>query len=159
MTIICTFLKSLRPDILRIGSVALLTVALVGCASEPDSPAVSEPAVVAEVPPMPDGLPFREHVEWHIQYDQYDEAFALVRAADPDVAETRELLIATHMTYALHLTYGSLTDMRTRMPEALRHYRRVLELDPGNERATAEIAQIEGIYRSLNREIPQGVAE
>jgi DNA-directed RNA polymerase subunit F len=45
------------------------------------------------------------------------------------------------------------------MPEALRHYRKVVELDPENAQAKAEIEQIEGIYRSLDREIPQGVAE
>jgi tetratricopeptide (TPR) repeat protein len=106
-----------------------------------------------------DSLSFAEKVEYHIQNDQYDEAFVLVRGADANDPVAADLLLATHMTYALHLTYGSLTDMRTRMPEALRHYRRVLELDPGNERAKAEIKQIEDIYISLNRDIPEGIAE
>lgn len=120
----------------------------------------------AEAPQQPETPPvdlsamtLSGKVEYHIENNQYDEAFALVRAADQANPEVLELLLATHMTYALELTYGSLTDQRTRMPEALRHYRRVLELDPGNQRAVAEIEQIESIYRSLNREIPQGVAE
>jgi hypothetical protein len=138
----------------------LMGSVIVGCAGNQNPETESQAGVaVTEVPAMPSGLTFQEQVEWYIQYDQYDEAFALVRSADQQLAETRELLVATHMTYALHLTYGSLVDMRTRMPEALRHFRRVVELDPANERAKAEIAQIEGIYRSLNREIPQGIAE
>jgi Flp pilus assembly protein TadD len=138
----------------------LMGSVIVGCAGNQNPETESQAEVaVTEVSAMPSGLTFEEQVEWYIQYDQYEEAFALVRAADQQLAETRELLVATHMTYALHLTYGSLVDMRTRMPEALRHFRRVVELDPANERAKAEIAQIEGIYRSLNREIPQGIAE
>jgi len=138
----------------------LMGSVIVGCAGNQNPETESQAEVaVTEVSAMPSGLTFQEQVEWYIQYDQYEEAFALVRAADQQLAETRELLVATHMTYALHLTYGSLVDMRTRMPEALRHFRRVVELDPANERAKAEIAQIEGIYRSLNREIPQGIAE
>jgi Flp pilus assembly protein TadD len=138
----------------------LMGSVIVGCAGNQNPETESQAEVaVTEVPAMPSGLTFQEQVEWYIQYDQYEEAFALVRSADQQLAETRELLVATHMTYALHLTYGSLVDMRTRMPEALRHFRRVVELDPASERAKAEIAQIEGIYRSLNREIPQGIAE
>jgi tetratricopeptide (TPR) repeat protein len=104
-------------------------------------------------------MSFVERVQYYIENSDFEEAFALLKAADQSDPTVQELLLATHMTYALELTYGSLTDQRTRMPEALRHYRRVLELNPGNAQAQAEIEQIEGIYRSLNREIPQGVAE
>ncbi len=100
-----------------------------------------------------------EKIEFHIENDQYDDALNLLRPLDENDQQIKELLIATHMTYGLNLTYGSLTDQRTRMPEALRQFRRVLELDPSNTSAQAEIDQIEGIYRSMNREIPQGVAE
>ena len=37
---------------------------------------------------------------------------------------------------------------------ALIEYRHALELDPDNEKAQIEIAQIEDIYRSMNRPIP-----
>lgn len=100
-----------------------------------------------------------DRVQYHIEEKEFEEAFTMVKAADQSDPIVKQLLIATHMRYALELTYGSLTDQRTRMPEALRHYRRVLELNPDNIQAQAEIDQIEGIYRSLNREIPEGVAE
>lgn len=150
-----------RKPVRRVSVLIACCLTVIGCSGDSPETATSDPseAVVAQVPDMPAGLSFREQVEWHIQYDQYEQAFAVVRLADPQAGETRELLLATHMTYALHLTYGSLTDMRTRMPEALRHFRRVVQMDPGNERALAEIRQIEGIYQSLNRDIPQGIAE
>lgn len=125
----------------------------IACSTE-KVPQVEQPAVVDLTE-----LSFTDRVQYHIENSEFEEAFALVKSADQNDPTVQELLLATHMTYALELTYGSLTDQRTRMPEALRHYRRVLEINPDNAQAKAEIEQIEGIYRSLNREIPQGVAE
>jgi tetratricopeptide (TPR) repeat protein len=131
-----------------------------GCSETQESETSSvELKVTAEKPDNFESLPLVEKIEFHIENDQYDDALNLLRPLDESDQQIKELLIATHMTYGLNLTYGSLTDQRTRMPEALRQFRRVLELDPSNSSAQAEIDQIEGIYRSMNREIPQGVAE
>lgn len=75
-----------------------------------------------------------------------------------------EQLATAHLGYGIWLVYYGvdLTDqnsMKEIMPMALRHFRRVLELDPSSDKAQSEIAQLEGIYRSLGREVPQGVAE
>jgi tetratricopeptide (TPR) repeat protein len=131
-----------------------------GCSETQESETSSvELKVTAEKPDNFESLPLVEKIEFHIENDQYDDALNLLRPLDENDQQIKELLIATHMTYGLNLTYGSLTDQRTRMPEALRQFRRVLELDPSNTSAQAEIDQIEGIYLSMNREIPQGVAE
>jgi hypothetical protein len=131
-----------------------------GCSETQESETSSvELKVTVEKPDNFESLPLVEKIEFHIENDQYDDALNLLRPLDENDQQIKELLIATHMTYGLNLTYGSLTDQRTRMPEALRQFRRVLELDPSNTSAQAEIDQIEGIYRSMNREIPQGVAE
>ena len=131
-----------------------------GCSETQESETSSvELKVTVEKPDNFESLPLVEKIEFHIENDQYDDALNLLRPLDENDKQIKELLIATHMTYGLNLTYGSLTDQRTRMPEALRQFRRVLELDPSNTSAQAEIDQIEGIYRSMNREIPQGVAE
>lgn len=90
--------------------------------------------------------------------DKYEEALDILRESDQDEDTVRQLQIATHMNYALYLTHESDMQMTERMPSALRHFRRVLELDPGNARARAEAEQIESIYRSLGRDIPEGVA-
>ena len=131
-----------------------------GCSETQESETSSvELKVTVEKPDNFESLPLVEKIEFHIENDQYDDALNLLRPLDENDQQIKELLIATHMTYGLNLTYGSLTDQRTRMPEALRQFRRVLELDPSNTSAQAEIDQIEGIYRSMNREIQQGVAE
>ena len=131
-----------------------------GCSETQESETSSvELKVTVEKPDNFESLPLVEKIKFHIENDQYDDALNLLRPLDENDQQIKELLIATHMTYGLNLTYGSLTDQRTRMPEALRQFRRVLELDPSNTSAQAEIDQIEGIYRSMNREIPQGVAE
>lgn len=148
--------------ILKILLVVAVVVALTACESETPQPEISQlqasPAPV-EYPADFDSYTLQQKVEFYIENDLYTDALGELRGQDESDEQIRELKIAAHMTYALHLTYGSLTDMRTRMPEALRHYRKVVELDPENAQAKAEIEQIEGIYRSLNREIPQGVAE
>lgn len=99
-------------------------------------------------------------IQKYNQDDDYERAFEML-----DTEEAREhenfhqLKLATHMNYALHLTYeAEQVAMTTRMPNALRHFRKVLEMDPDNERAKAEIALIEGIYNQLGRDIPEGVA-
>lgn len=91
--------------------------------------------------------------------NKFDKAFDLLREADENEPALQDLVFATHMNYALYLTYEAETvAMTERMPTALRHFRRVLELDPGNQRVQAEIALIEGIYRQMGRDIPEGVA-
>lgn len=83
-----------------------------------------------------------------------------------DLEEVREgnstdsAKIAAHYNYGIYLEYyANSKEMRTRMTDALKHFRRVLEIDPDNAEAQAEIEQIEGIYRSMGRDIPQGVAK
>jgi hypothetical protein len=98
-------------------------------------------------------------VEYHLQNDEYDQAFDFVRDRVTEEPLRTELLIATHATFAWELTHGTVSDQRTRMPAALRHLRRIMELDPHNAMALEQIELIEGIYRSMNREVPSGVAE
>jgi hypothetical protein len=141
---------------------AVLPFVFAGCGVDtPSSETDSYEDTTAQVayPADFDAFSLQQKVEFFIENDLYTDAFDVLRGQDETDQQIRELKIAAHMTYGLYLTYGSLTDMRTRMPEALRHYRKVVELDPENTQAKAEIDQIEGIYRSLNREIPQGVAE
>jgi len=68
--------------------------------------------------------------------------------------------IAAHYNYGIYLEYyANSIEMKTRMTDALKNFRRVLELDPENTQAQAEIEQIEAIYRSMGRDVPTGVAK
>lgn len=101
-----------------------------------------------------------EHVEELNQNDEYEEALGLLREADQDDPQVKEMLETVHLNYALHLTHvKGMEDMREYMPKALQHYRRVLEINPDNEQANQEKDQIVQIYEQLGRDVPEGVAE
>lgn len=113
----------------------------------------------AELRPVPEG-PLVVQVQFLVDEDRYEEALAKLREEDGSNPEIMAMLRDTHLHYGTWLMYhAEMIHMTERMPMALSHFRRVLELDPQNRQAQANIRQIEDIYRSMNREIPQGVAE
>lgn len=69
------------------------------------------------------------------------------------------LLVNTHLAYASYLTHeADHLAMGQRMGDALRHFRRVVELDPENSIALTHVELIEGIYAQMGRDVPEGVA-
>ncbi len=111
-----------------------------------------------ELAPLPDGS-VTEQVQFLVDLDRYEEALEILRNEDQDDDEIQVITRDTHLHYGNWLMYHAETiQMNERMPMALAHFRRVLELDPQNSQARANIQQIEDIYQSMGREIPQGVA-
>ncbi len=103
-----------------------------------------------------------------LEQNEFEDALQLLSEADAhqgseDAGDARgidELLVEVHLAYANYLTHeADHLAMGMRMGDALRHYRRVLQLDPGNTQALTHIELIEGIYVQMGREIPEGVAE
>ncbi len=64
-------------------------------------------------------------------------------------------LIAKHMTAGNYLMFDANLSPKKKYKPALKHYRRVLELDPSNAEAQRNKTQIEEIYTSMGREIPK----
>jgi tetratricopeptide (TPR) repeat protein len=111
---------------------------------------------------MPDisGLPLQEQIQILVDHDRYEQALDLLRDAGQKDPQVIHLKRDTHLLYGIWLTYSADSiQMPERMSGALRHYRRVLELDPDNRRAKNEIDQIEGIYQQMGRPVPEGVAD
>ncbi|MCH8556845.1 MAG: hypothetical protein LAT84_03435 [Balneolia bacterium] len=109
--------------------------------------------------PVPDGT-ITEQVQFLVDRDRYEEALAKLRNEDMEEPEIQIIVRDTHLHYGNWLMYQAETiHMTERMPMALAHFRRVLQLDPNNRQAQANIQQIEEIYESLGREIPDGIAE
>jgi len=131
-------------------SFTVLAFLLVACGGS------AEPETVT---PDMASMSHQERVEYHIGEGDHEAAFRYISESVTAEPERSELLLVTHMTFAWEMTHGEIADQRTRMPAALQHLRRALELDPGNAQAMEQIQLIEGIYRSLNRPIPEGVAE
>lgn len=64
-------------------------------------------------------------------------------------------LITKHMTAGNYLMFEANLSPKKKYKPALKHYRRVLELDPSNAEAQRNKSQIEEIYTSMGRPIPQ----
>lgn len=90
--------------------------------------------------------------EIQVYIDKVAEAKADVKADD---AHSQMALIEAYMAFGDYMTYESPVSPREgKYHRALIEYRHALELDPDNEKAQIEIAQIEDIYRSMNRPVP-----
>lgn len=102
-------------------------------------------------------------IEQYLSEKRYEEALGILRESvgDPEESEAlKSLTIRTHLAYASYLTHeADHLGMGERMADALRHFRRVVELDPDNSQAQTHIDLIEGIYEQMDRDIPEGTAE
>jgi hypothetical protein len=66
----------------------------------------------------------------------------------------KKACIEKQMEAANYLMFQADLPPKKKYRPALRRYRRVLELDPGNKEAAANKQQIEDIYKSMGMEIP-----
>jgi tetratricopeptide (TPR) repeat protein len=108
---------------------------------------------------LPDGT-LQEQVQFLVNQNLFDDALDLLRKEDETDRSILLMLRDTHLHYGNWLMYHAETiHMTDRMPKALQHFRRVLEMDPNNRTARSNIDQIETIYRQMGRDIPGGVAE
>jgi tetratricopeptide (TPR) repeat protein len=88
---------------------------------------------------------------------EYEDRLQTAKTAydEDESVKNTEALIGAHMSFADYMTYESSVSPREgKYHRALIEYRHALELDPANEKAQVEIAQIEDIYRSMNRPVP-----
>lgn len=91
---------------------------------------------------------------------KFDEAMTILdgKPVSPEISELKEQV---HLKHGIHLVYNSKpTDMRENANNALREFIAVLEINPMNEKAKAEIQQILGIYRTFpDRQPAEDVVE
>jgi len=128
----------------------ILVLFISACASEQVSP---------ENAPVPEG-PLTQQIQFLVDNNRFDEAFDKLRLEDSSEPRIMIMIRDTHLHYGNWLMYHAETiHMTERMPEALRHFRRVLEIDPNNRTARSNIEQIEAIYAQLGRPVPEGVAQ
>ncbi len=85
--------------------------------------------------------------------DDLDAAKSAFETA-PSEGNKKKLILA-YVALGDYMQYDSSVSPREgKYHRALVEYRHALELDPGNQKITGEIAQIEDIYRSMGRPIP-----
>jgi tetratricopeptide (TPR) repeat protein len=69
--------------------------------------------------------------------------------------DDKEVLIEAHLKAGNYLMFEADLPAKQKYRPALKHFRRVIELDPGNQVAAANKKQIEDIYESMGMPIPQ----
>ncbi|PLX30297.1 MAG: hypothetical protein C0600_08185 [Ignavibacteria bacterium] len=88
------------------------------------------------------------------EYDDNVQTALSAYEADAGAA-TKQALVDAYIAFADYMTYQSPVSPREgKYHRALLEYRHALNLDPENNKAMVEIAQIEDIYRSMNRPVP-----
>ena len=93
-----------------------------------------------------------------IKAGKYDEAIATLEAAEkaaPKDAEVRKALGDAHLAYGDSFMSNDQLPPFRKYPSALREYRKVLVYDKDNKQAQKNIATIEGVYKSMGREVPK----
>lgn len=84
----------------------------------------------------------------------FDEAISLLND-QPESESVSELKENVHLQHGIYLIYNAdPAEMRENANNALREFIAVLEINPNNEKARAEIQQIINIYRSFPNRQP-----
>ena len=126
--------------------------------------------------PQPEPESLEAAISQYLEENEFEAAFKLLEGVDGDgdagagagadgyglanAGNADELRARVHLAYANYLTHeADHLAMSTRMSDALRNYRRVVQLDPENTQAQSHIELIEGIYKQMGRDIPEGIAE
>ena len=90
---------------------------------------------------------------------KHTEAIAALQGAlktsPKDAAALKAALVDANLALGDYNMFNEALPPFRKYPAALRAYRKVLEYDKTNKKATANIATIEGIYKSMGRPIPQ----
>lgn len=94
-------------------------------------------------------MTLQQEVDALVAEAKFDEAMTLLdgKPESPEVTSMKEQV---HLQHGIHLIYNSEpSQMRESANKALREFIAVLEINPENEKAKAEISQILGIYRTF----------
>jgi outer membrane protein assembly factor BamD (BamD/ComL family) len=129
---------------MRILLIALLSLGLTaGCSQSENQNTVEQ-----------NELTLQDRVEQQISEANFDQALSIVNEASPENAEALREQI--HLQHGIHLIYNAdPSEMRESANNALREFIKVLEINPENEKARAEIDQILAIYRSFPDRQPE----
>lgn len=74
--------------------------------------------------------------------------------SSPDDQAVKQSQISAHMSYAKYFMENDTLSPKVKYPNALKHYRAVLRLNPNNKNAQDNANQIIEIYKMMGREVP-----
>jgi tetratricopeptide (TPR) repeat protein len=88
---------------------------------------------------------------------QFEKGIAILdnlANSSPNDEVLKKSLVDAHIQYGNYFMYESTLPPKEKYPLALRQYRIVADIDPGNAEAKQNISLIEGIYNQMGRTIP-----
>jgi len=147
----------------------LMTTVLISCAKEVPPELLSNKPKTTEKQDMPDDSIHRNlkspqgNTEGSQESWDDEGANKLVKEADEvdkiyrktKSESDKSSTIDAQMKAANYLMFEADLPPKDKYKPALQRYRRVLELDPGNSEALANKKQIEDIYKSMGKPIPE----
>ena len=89
------------------------------------------------------------------KYDAAITSLETAGKADPKSAAIKATLADALLAKADSIMYDEALPPRSKYPDALRTYRKVLTVDKDNKKAQSNIETIENIYKSMGRPVPQ----
>lgn len=93
-----------------------------------------------------------------VKEGKFEEAITALEAehkAKPKDAEVKAALGGAHVAYGESLMNNAQMPPFRKYPAALRQFRQAQTYDANNRKAKDNIALIEGIYKSMGREVPK----
>jgi hypothetical protein len=108
-----------------------------------------------------ENLSLDQQIDRLIENNHYETALSMLEDYDRENPEIRLLLEKTHLNFGLHsMNTFDMSEMRTRMNNALTQFTEVLKLNPNNVVAREQIEQILMIYSTIpNRDPDPDVLE
>ncbi len=93
-----------------------------------------------------------------IKEKKFEEAIAALEPSlktNPKNTAAKTAMVEALMGNGDFYMYNDKLPPFRKYPAALKSYRRVLEFDKANQKAKDNVSMIEGIYKSMNRPVPQ----
>jgi tetratricopeptide (TPR) repeat protein len=99
-----------------------------------------------------------EEAKKKVKEGKHEEAIAALEAEwkkNPKQAGLKAALADTHTAYGEFFMFHEQMPPFRKYPAALRQFRKALEYVPDQKKPKEHIATIEGIYKSMGREVPK----
>ena len=87
-------------------------------------------------------------------YEEGVKALDDMAKTSPNDPALKQSLISAHLKYGHFFLMNDTLAPKVKYPNALKHYREVLKLDPNNQDAKDNAQQIVDIYKMMGREVP-----
>lgn len=145
----------MNKTLLMLAFMLTLTACQTKPAEDTAGDAAQTAAATGETPQRDITTPTLLAIDGDIQ--QYVDAVETAKTSyDSDASVTnKDNLFKAYVAFGDYMQYeSSVSPRQGKYHRALVEYRHALDLDPGNSKVLAEIAQIEDIYRSMGRPIP-----